>query len=572
MVNYDSDNAWGQSPWHPRQFDNGMCNCEQVAMLDHSDYYDFRPFLLYKFPMFRFSFLMYVLLTLMSCWVECQHWAPYKAQRSQLVTPLAPISAEPTAVVVTVPEGLSSGQQMTVDIPGTGQQTQVTIPEGLASGQQFRVELAHPASTQAASPPQNARWILPPAVSIVCVKDWRQWEAVSTVWGLPRPLVNRGHGSTEVEQDGSADDSSLNPVHSSGDSVQQTFAEAESTLNVHAGPYSPAERAQLAYKWLCERSYEYPSRASCISVLFSLLFANNVGLLNMALGVWIYWHSWNVCCCGPLLRCRDGQQTRKLMRAPTTKCCTNADGTAGCSCCCFMYAVIVFGFGYAIAEDFGWRQGNCYRDCEMTGFDMMGFINAIGAFLYFVPTMHRNAMESVLEDLALPQYYGLYSDFADAGFTQPCVLQTAVEQISGVTGILRDPLVSELTHWCMDGVCDRGGDPRSFAAEIVAGEVQYMKNWIERKGTRLRSSLQERCDSDGACLRGFTCLTPFAHPCHTEETCAQGSLTASCVELERDGCGCVEGQGWSKHANACVMGASTSRTEAEKCISRQGQG
>eukprot|EP01043_Picozoa_sp_COSAG02_P069169 COSAG02_NODE_11749_length_1666_cov_1.301983_3_plen_395_part_01 len=345
VVNYDSDNAWGQSPWHPRSFDNDMCNCEQVATLDHSDYYDFRPFLLYKFPVFRFSFLMYVLLTLISCYVECQHWAPYKAQRRQLVIPLAPISAEPTAVVVTVPDGLSSGQQMMVDTPGTEQQAQVIIPEGLASGQQFRVELAQPPCTQAAPPPQSARWILPPAVSIVCVKDWRQWEAVSTVWGLPRPLENRDHGSTEVEQNRSIHDSSLNPVHSSGDSVQQTFAQAESMLDAHAGPSSPAERAQLAYRWLYEKSYEYPSRASCISLLFSLFFANNIGLLNMALGVWIYWHAWNVCCCGPLLRCRDGQQTRKLKRAQTTKCCINADGTPGCSCCCFMYAVIIFGFG-----------------------------------------------------------------------------------------------------------------------------------------------------------------------------------------------------------------------------------
>lgn len=589
VVNYDSDNAWGQSPWHWNE--NDLCNCEGVASMDYSDYTDFRPFVAYKVPIFTFSFLVYAFLSALSCWIECRHWGAYKAQHGQLVTPLAPIAAEPIGVVVTVPAGASFGQQLTVDTPD-GQQAQVMIPAGLHSGQQFRAEIAQqPASTStqaAVTPPSHtAEWILPPAVNIGCVKDWRQWEAVATVWGLPRPLVNSSHSAgasgTEVEHD-EPDDSAINPVYPAGDvGQQQTLAQAETMLDAQ-GADSPAERAQLAFKWMREKSYAHPSRASCASVAFSLFFANSVGLLNMAFGVLIYWHALNVCCCGPLLRCWDGRQARKLQRTKTNICCANADDTPGCSCCCFIYAAVVYLFGMSIAANFGGRQGTCYRDCEMTGFDMRGLMWAfaqgqqwfVGYDMWTVPEMHSNAMESVLDDLALPQYYGLYSDFADASFTQPCVLKTAVEQISGATGILHDPLVHELTHWCMDGVCDRGGADspaaQSFASEIVVGNAQYMMGWIERKGARVRSILEARCSDEDACLSGASCLTPSSVGCRTEQTCVQGSLTASCAQLERDECGCVVGQGWSKRADACAAGASTSREEAENCASRQAQG
>ena len=562
-----------------------MCNCEGAASLDFSDYYEFRPFLFYKMPIFTFSCMMYIVLTALSCWLECRHWAPYKAQHGQLVTPLAPIAAspEPTTVVATVPSG-TWGNKMTVDAPW-GQQVQVTIPAGLTSGQQFRAEITEqPASASTQATPPGGGWILPPAVNVACVKDWRQWEAVSTVWGLPRPLVNAAHGSGTGDE--GADDSSSNPVHPDGQfAQQQTLAQAETVLEAQAA--SPVERARLAHKWLSEKSYKYPSRASCASAFFSLFFANAVGLLNMAFGVLIYWHSCNVCCCGPLLRCWDGKQARKRQQTTTTKRCANADNTSGCSGCCFIYAVVVYVFGIGIAGEFGWRQGYCYRDCELTGFDMMGLATYFAQKegnpgLGFLPTMRSNAMEPVLDNLALPQYYGLYSDFADKGFTQPCTLQTAVEQISGPTGMLHEPLVREFVHWCMDGVCnhpyqynstgvyypDRG--PQLSASEIVAREAQYLKDWIGRKGARLRSILEERCDSDGACLPGATCLTPGSVGCRTEQTCVQGSLAASCVELEQDECGCVEGQGWSKHAGACAMGASTSHAEAEQCAQAQG--
>ena len=57
------------------------------------------------------------------------------------VTP-APAFQQP--MVVTVPKGMSGGQQLAVTDPTTGQQMTVAIPAGLSGGQQFQVAFPPP--------------------------------------------------------------------------------------------------------------------------------------------------------------------------------------------------------------------------------------------------------------------------------------------------------------------------------------------------------------------------------------------------------------------------------------------
>ena len=572
VINYDADNSIGQSAWHgwQRQIFGGTspsgCSCDVVATLDDAA---FSPWLAYfstvkpANPLLRlaglatppkgfpstFSFAASVVFMLLSCFVECRHWPEHRRKHSVVVVPLAPVS--PLAMIVTAPPNATAGMQINVDT-ADNRTLSVVVPEGITGGQQFRVELP---SLEQLSPPPAPEFILPPG--LLWSECWppspSQCEAGCPVWKFPRPVAHESNARSSQALLSAVDggtDTLLNPVAAGTDTEYITDdlvddsppAGTAAQLQVHA---------QAAHQWVLAKTYQFPTRAAFIFELFSLVLAYRNNQFNACLGCYANAMLGNMCCCGPLARAWNGRRTKG--------CCVNADGTPVLSCFCLIVTIVVYVLGGSVAAFAQPAQADCAWACELTGFD---FRNVIGGGLWW-SGLHEQAMEPVLQKLALPQYYGLYADFLAADFSQSCALNNAIDQLVGPTGEIHEKLMEDKEFW--QSIHD------GSATVQIDGEVGQMRGWVTAKGVQIRSSLAARCGmSDEACITGDTCL---AKQCAaTGTSCVQGSVSAACETVEPDGCGCASGTGWSSTLMRCAPRASTSASEAGKCGARPAGG
>ena len=99
------------------------------------------------------------------------------------------------------------------------------------------------------------------------------------------------------------------------------------------------------------------------------------------------------------------------------------------------------------------------------------------------------------------------------------------------------------------------------------GYLAHMQAFVAWRTATLRSAIAAACDSfDGGCPSGTTCIS---RDCGAQQ-CYQDSLTSSCGPPRADACGCAIGDGWSKAADGCVPGGTTSGKEAATCNSHGG--
>eukprot|EP01045_Picozoa_sp_COSAG04_P029332 COSAG04_NODE_4792_length_1892_cov_1.238706_3_plen_413_part_01 len=235
-------------------------------------------------------------------------------------------------------------------------------------------------------------------------------------------------------------------------------------------------------------------------------------------------------CFGPCLVCLPCFKVRKVDADAGRRCnCTP-------KCCCSSVAVVVVAF--AISEFAGAMWLGCDAECEVEGF--------FGDYAFSQGTWEpvlQVQFEPVHREVLSSEYFGLYSDFLQQPFAQPCAIGNAVDALMGPTGVLREALKRNHDHWDMDDGQDDGLD---FSAD-------YLKRFVAARFDTVQQLVEAKCDSlDGGCATGATCLTMT---CPVNTTCVQGSLVGSCVGP--DDCGCAAYSGWSKGSASCTSGGQT---------------
>ena len=258
----------------------------------------------------------------------------------------------------------------------------------------------------------------------------------------------------------------------------------------------------------------HPSVTSAILLMLSFWIGYSCNLLLLLLTEWIFARVYCApvcafCWCAPAGWCSCNRP-----RPPTdpprcsSKCCGSCLGVLFvCSVLINPLSVWVMAIG-------------CQTSCELTGWQP-----------------GTNEMEEPLETLFAAEYFGLYRDFLDQDFTQPCVLAGALDQLIGPDGAVRDALEENHRHWnneisvLDDQVALSRARARSLARSfslppspppppphthtlthtvslslclsLSPGQIAKTKGWIARHGSTLRSAVATRCATmPGECIRG----------------------------------------------------------------------
>ena len=504
------DHGWGECYLPPTQPGNKHIGCNCDALNDHGSS-DFKLGF-FKVPLTFTSFLAFVLF-FSSCAVECMHWNPYWKWRNDGGLSDNLLTDQPVVVPMA-----------TVAQPGAGGKDPTeTQSNPLSSQEVIPTSSEAPGDGDAAAP-----WTLP---------EDRCCSSQFSVWGIASPQTHlQALRQQHESRHGTAtDDQSTEPAEGTAatdptkrffpPTVEGAAAFKQSLQQAHAREGKDLDKKQwaragctLACNWI----RLHPTVASAILLMLSFWVGDSSNLFLVFVSYWlsarIYCSQCSLCWCAPAGRC-------KCKRTATDpKCCS-------WNCCCSYLGVILMCFPFYVIS--GGLAPDCVESCALTGWKP-GW----------------NAMETPIQQLLSPEYYGLYRDFLDQGFTQPCVLTGAIDQLIGPDGAVREALVENHKHW-------------NIPVELIDEEMSRTKGWIVRRGANLRSAVETRCDTmPEECLGRASCLTGFQ--CSgTDERCEQGSLLPTCVNAT-DACGCTSG-GWSSSHQCCLETGSTSKREADAC-------
>ena len=145
----------------------------------------------------------------------------------------------------------------------------------------------------------------------------------------------------------------------------------------------------------------------------------------------------------------------------------------------------------------GLMHMGCYVECEVEG-----FFDEVGPFAKFGEPIGLVEFEPVHRELLSSEYFGLYSDFLQQPFAQPCAIGNAVDALIGPTGVLREAIERDHDHWDM-------------APYSLDEEAEYMKRYIAARFDNVQQIVEAKCESiDGGCATGAACLT-IACPANT---------------------------------------------------------
>ena len=337
---------------------------------------------------------------------------------------------------------------------------------------------------------------------------------------------------------------SENPVADSSGGVDPVTV-GSTTVTATATGSTITSVAALEILMRCHAQAErQPLAAGALALLASLWMAK--WSMNMW-WEWLFILTWTFCifvpCCGPCLPCLPCFTIRKADADAGRQC--NRTATTNCRPKCWCPTVTVIFVGFMVSELAAAMWLGCNAECEVEGFFGDYFFSQ-GNILN-EPLM-RVEFEPVHREVLGADYFGLYTDFLQQPFAQPCAIGNAVDALIGPAGVLREALERDHDHWDME-------------AFSLDGEVDYLKHFVAARFENVQQLVEAKCDSlDGGCLTGATCLT-MACPINT--TCVQGSLTGACVGPDR--CGCSAYSGWSKKLARCTSGGQTDEDEVAAC-------
>ena len=522
VISYDMDWGWGACymPWTPGPSHRNIgCNCD--ALNDHGS----SDLNLYFFtiPLTFSSFVAFVLFHL-SCYIDCMHWNPYWRWRNAGGLSDSLLSDQPVLPVGTIDASDKPEEKQSNPLSQTAGNE--TVPGGGSES----VEAAAAASPWAVPPDrccssQFSAWgIATPQTNLQALRQQHENEHKISAGADQTSSSVQPDREGAREQTTSADlaqnfyPPTIEGVKAFKRSLQQACSDGRSELDKR-------EWARAGCTLACNWIRLHPTTTSAMLLLLSFWVGYGCNLFLLMMTEWIFLRVYCAPVCALFWCAPAGRFT--CSRTPNDPPC--------CSQKCFGTCFSVFLVCTTLINPLTvWVMAvGCQTSCELTGWQP-----------------GSNEMEQPLETLFASEYFGLYRDFLDQDFTQPCVLAGALDNLIGPDGVIREALVENHQHW-------------NYDVSSIDEQIRQTKGWIARHGSDLRSAVATRCDTmSGDCIRGATCLAGGSS-CGVEERCEQGSLQSSCVS-RTDVCGCTSG-GWSTTNMCCSEAASTSEREASAC-------